>query len=178
MVDGAVANVSTDLSHLEPVNMTRRLGGALDGTAHGVLNAHLRCSDNLNQSISALHDVQPNARRAGSQNERYRYGVPTTRAQRDSPPDVFTITGAQRGLSQEQTGRTRRYLISMGIRTGCVIAAIIVPGWPKWVFLAGAVVLPYLAVVIANGGRENDEAGELGVSAPLQQALPPGQLRG
>ena len=66
----------------------------------------------------------------------------------------------------------------MGIRTGCVIAAIIVPGWPKWVFLAGAVVLPYLAVVIANGGRENDEAGDLGVSAPMPPALPPGPFRG
>jgi hypothetical protein len=40
------------------------------------------------------------------------------------------------------------------------------------------VVLPYLAVVIANGGRENDEAGDLGVSAPMQQALPPGPFRG
>jgi hypothetical protein len=40
--------------------------------------------------------------------------------------DVFTITEAQRGLSVEQTGRTRRYLISMGIRTACVILAILV----------------------------------------------------
>ncbi|CAB4938992.1 MAG: DUF3099 domain-containing protein [Actinobacteria bacterium] len=102
----------------------------------------------------------------------------TTRTQRETPEDVYTITGAQRGLSQEQTGRTRRYLISMGIRTGCVIAAIIVPGWPKWIFLAGAVVLPYLAVVIANGGRESDEAGDLGVAAPMQRALPPGEFRG
>ena len=99
------------------------------------------------------------------------------RSEREPSPDVFTITGAQRGLSQEQTSRTRRYLISMGIRTGCVIAAIIVPGWPKWLFLAGAVVLPYLAVVIANGGREQDEPGKLGVSAPIQQALPRGPFR-
>jgi hypothetical protein len=104
--------------------------------------------------------------------------VTTRRSQRETPQDVFTITGAQRGLSQEQIGRTRRYLISMGIRTGCVIAAIVVPGWPKWLFLAGAVILPYLAVVIANGGREQDEPGELGLSAPVQQALPPGQFRG
>jgi hypothetical protein len=104
--------------------------------------------------------------------------VATSRTQRENPQDVFTITGAQRGLSQEQTGRTRRYLISMGIRTGCVIAAIIVPGWPKWLFLAGAVILPYLAVVIANGGRESDEPGQLGISTPEQTALPPGPFRG
>lgn len=92
---------------------------------------------------------------------------------KDKVPDieVFTITGAQRPLSQEQTGRTRRYLISMGIRTACVLGAIIVPGWPRWVLIAGAVVLPYLAVVVANAGRENDEPGELGVAEQSQPAL-------
>lgn len=87
-------------------------------------------------------------------------------------PEVYTITGAQRALSDEQTGRTRRYLVSMGIRTACVILAIFVPGWPRWVFVAGAVVLPYLAVVVANAGRENDEPGELGVAEQARTALP------
>ena len=86
--------------------------------------------------------------------------------------EVFTITDAQRGLSVEQTGRTRRYLISMGIRTGCVIAVIFIPGWPRWVFIAGAVVLPYLAVVVANAGRENDEPGDTGVADQGMRALP------
>ena len=86
--------------------------------------------------------------------------------------EVFTITGAQRGLSREQTGRTRRYLVSMGIRTACVIAAIFIPGWPRWVLIAGAVVLPYVAVVMANAGRENDEPGSLGVAAQSRPALP------
>jgi type III secretory pathway component EscV len=85
--------------------------------------------------------------------------------------DVYTITDAQRGLSVEQSGRTRRYLISMGIRTACVLLAIFVPGWPRWVFITGAVVLPYLAVVIANAGRENDDPGETGVSHQDSRAL-------
>lgn len=94
-------------------------------------------------------------------------------------PPVYTITGAQRALSQEQTGRTRRYLISMGIRTFCVIAAIVVPGWPRWVLIAGAVTLPYFAVVMANAGRENDEPGELGVASQPRPELPtPGQAIG
>lgn len=88
------------------------------------------------------------------------------------PSEVFTITQAQRGLSQEQTGRTRRYLVSMGIRTACVLGAIVVPGWPRWVLIAGAVVLPYIAVVMANAGRENDEPGAMGVAAPSRPALP------
>lgn len=91
------------------------------------------------------------------------------------PPEVFTITEAQRGLSQEQTGRTRRYLVSMGIRTACVIAAIFVPGWPRWVLIAGAMVLPYIAVVMANAGRENDEPGAMGVAAESRPALPPAE---
>ncbi|MGB4733111.1 MAG: DUF3099 domain-containing protein [Candidatus Nanopelagicales bacterium] len=78
-------------------------------------------------------------------------------------PEVYTITATNRALSNEQAGRTRKYLMSMGIRTGCVLAAIVVPGWSKWIFIAGAVVLPYLAVVIANAGRENDAPGAMGV---------------
>jgi hypothetical protein len=88
------------------------------------------------------------------------------------PVEVFTITDAQRALSQEQTGRTRRYLVSMAIRTACVLGAIVVPGWPRWVLVAGAVVLPYLAVVVANAGRENDEPGQTGVTAQSRTELP------
>jgi len=85
---------------------------------------------------------------------------------------VYTITGAQRALSDEQTGRTKRYLISMGIRTACFVGAILVPGWPRWFLIAGALVLPYLAVVVANAGRENDEPGELHIDAPWRPELP------
>jgi len=91
--------------------------------------------------------------------------------------DVFNITAAQRGLSKEQTSRTRRYLVSMAIRTACVLAAIVVPGWPRWVLIAGAVTLPYLAVVIANGGRENDAVGDLGVGPIAAPQLEPGGPR-
>jgi len=89
-----------------------------------------------------------------------------------SPQDVHTITGAQRALSDEQTSRTRKYLLSMGIRTACVLGAIIVPGWPRWVLIAGAVVLPYFAVVIANAGKSRDRSGDLGVVPQPQAALP------
>ena len=91
-----------------------------------------------------------------------------------APGDVFNITAAQRGLSNEQSGRTRRYLVSMGVRTACVIAAIFVPGWPRWVLIVAAVTLPYLAVVIANGGRENDAVGDLGVRPSEALQLEPG----
>lgn len=89
------------------------------------------------------------------------------------PPEVHSITGAVEALSDEQTGRTRRYLVSMTIRTACVLLAIIVPGWPRWVFLAGAVALPYLAVVAANSGRRRREPPPAPV-LPSTRMLPAG----
>lgn len=43
-----------------------------------------------------------------------------------------------------------KYSIAMGIRLVCIGACFITPGW--WLLLpaAGAVLLPYVAVVVAN----------------------------
>jgi len=68
---------------------------------------------------------------------------------------VPLITSATEGLKRDQSDRTRTYLWSMGIRTGCFVAAIVASGWLRWVLVAGAVFLPYIAVVIANAGRES-----------------------
>jgi hypothetical protein len=68
--------------------------------------------------------------------------------------DVIPITGAQVPLSEDQKQRTRRYLISMAIRTICFVGAIIATGWLRWALVAGAVFLPYIAVVMANAGRD------------------------
>lgn len=50
--------------------------------------------------------------------------------------------------------RIRRYLITMGIRTGCFIAAIVTDGWIRWVCVALAAVLPLVAVLLANAGGD------------------------
>ena len=42
----------------------------------------------------------------------------------------------------------------MMIRTACFILTVVLPSPFRWVALAGAVGLPYFAVVIANAGRE------------------------
>lgn len=44
----------------------------------------------------------------------------------------------------------RNYFVSMAIRTICFVLAIFLHGWPRWVCVALAVVLPYIAVVFAN----------------------------
>jgi 1,4-dihydroxy-2-naphthoate octaprenyltransferase len=50
-----------------------------------------------------------------------------------------------------------RYAVAMTIRFVCVILAVVVQGWAVWIFIAGAVLLPYFAVVLANA---HDHSGE------------------
>ena len=69
-------------------------------------------------------------------------------------PEVFSITGVTAGTSESQKQRQKRYLISMSIRTICWILAIVTTGWVRWVLFAGALLLPYFSVVVANAGRE------------------------
>ncbi len=75
--------------------------------------------------------------------------------QRQEP---YLVTEARPGLSQDISYRERRYLIMMGIRTVCFVAAILMfvnhLGWLTAIPAVGALVIPYFAVVLANGGRE------------------------
>ena len=78
------------------------------------------------------------------------------RAQADDPP-VYLVTAARPGHSQEMSGRLRRYLISMTIRVVCLVLAIFFfTGWLRLVGVAAAVVLPWIAVVMANAGPVGD----------------------
>ena len=79
----------------------------------------------------------------------------TRRTARRSAEAVPSITSAPEPLAADQSRRERKYLIQMGIRIVCFVAAILVaPSWLTWVFAAAAIVLPYSAVLIANAGRD------------------------
>lgn len=67
---------------------------------------------------------------------------------------VHDISGVREGLSVNQADRSRRYMWSMSIRMACFVAALWVDGPLRWVLLAGSLVLPWVAVVVANAGRE------------------------
>ncbi len=72
------------------------------------------------------------------------------------------ITTAAESREADISARQRRYVISMGIRTLCFIAAILVgPGWVRWVLVAGALLLPYVAVVMANVAAPRSDDFEL-----------------
>ncbi|SDK85383.1 DUF3099 domain-containing protein [Streptomyces indicus] len=91
--------------------------------------------------------------------------------------EVFRITGARQSLADDVRGRQRRYVISMSIRTLSVILAAVLWNVERHVAivaLAAGMLLPYIAVVIANAGRENAPSlPSTFVPAPVRPVLPP-----
>jgi hypothetical protein len=94
-------------------------------------------------------------------------GVPRSRP---GEPEVYQITDAASAHSSDLEARMTRYLLSMLIRTVCVVLVFVVDGPLRWVFVVGAVGLPYVAVVMANNsGRRRGSPSTLGT--------PPSQVR-
>ncbi|MER7664329.1 MULTISPECIES: DUF3099 domain-containing protein [unclassified Streptomyces] len=92
-------------------------------------------------------------------------------------PEVFRITGARQSLADDVRGRQRRYVISMSVRTISVILAATLWNVERHVAIVALVlgaVLPYVAVVIANAGRENAPSmPSTYVPTPSRPTLPP-----
>jgi Flp pilus assembly protein TadB len=90
------------------------------------------------------------------------------------------ITTADSGLGADIANRQRRYLIAMGVRTGCFVMVAVIaithlgPGWLPWIFVVAAVVLPYVAVVMANATRTKSDGFELMDGPSHERELPRG----
>jgi Protein of unknown function (DUF3099) len=65
--------------------------------------------------------------------------------------EVHSITDAAVAHSDEMRERMIKYAVAMGIRMVCLILIFAVDGWFKLIPVLGAVFLPWVAVVIANG---------------------------
>ncbi len=85
--------------------------------------------------------------------------------------EPISITSAQEPLTNDQSGRARRYFISMMIRTACFILTVILPSPYRWIALSGALLLPYVAVIVANAGRETIKKNTVYFDSPVK-ALP------
>ena len=84
-----------------------------------------------------------------------------------------SVSDAQESADKDYEQRVKRYTISMIIRVVCLLLAFVVTGPLRWVMLGGAVVLPYIAVVIANSRNERLVHYEMtGVDGPPQPVLP------
>jgi type IV secretory pathway TrbD component len=66
--------------------------------------------------------------------------------------DVQSATALPVAPVDDRRRRMRAYSLAMSLRMVCLILVFVVPGWWKAVFGIGAVVLPYVAVVLANAG--------------------------
>jgi hypothetical protein len=72
--------------------------------------------------------------------------------------EVYRISGARAGLTEDVRGRQRRYIISMSVRTVSVVLTVVLWNVERplaWATLVLGMLLPYVAVVVANAGREN-----------------------
>lgn len=78
----------------------------------------------------------------------YSGAVPTARS--GHRLDVQSVTSAPESRTEDQARRLKRYLVTMGIRTVCFVLLVVVDEWYRWFFAAGAVFLPFFAVVAAN----------------------------
>ncbi|MET8610626.1 DUF3099 domain-containing protein [Streptomyces misionensis] len=97
------------------------------------------------------------------------------RRQHGDGGQVFRITGARTGLAEDVRGRQRRYVISMSIRTVSVILAATLWNVERplaVVALVAGAILPYIAVVVANAGRERPPGlPSTFVTAPLRPMI-------
>jgi archaellum biogenesis protein FlaJ (TadC family) len=80
-----------------------------------------------------------------------------------APEEPFLVTTAGKSPREEQRERTRRYLLTMGIRVVCfVLAIVLVAIGVPWEFsaiaIAASLILPWVAVVAANAGPKREHA--------------------
>jgi xanthine/uracil permease len=66
---------------------------------------------------------------------------------------VHRITTAGAAEPADIGSRERAYLVMMGIRFVAIIAAVVVPGFWRWVAIAAGVILPYVAVITVNAAK-------------------------
>ena len=83
------------------------------------------------------------------------------------------ITSAAESRDADIASRQKRYLLSMGLRTVCFVGAIVVGGgWLRWVLVVAAILLPYVAVVMANAVNSRDDDFDLLPASSDRRELP------
>jgi hypothetical protein len=79
--------------------------------------------------------------------------------------EAVRITTAASSRDADIATRQRRYLLSMSLRSLCFVGAIVAAlahvGWLWPILIAAALVLPYIAVVMANATTTRSDGFEL-----------------
>ncbi len=97
--------------------------------------------------------------------------------------EVSVVTSAKLSHSDDITLRQRRYVITQSLRIACVVLAALLPVSLAWkgVFMAGAILLPWFGVVMANAGptvnrQRSTSMVERQVEEPVRIAIEPGRV--
>jgi hypothetical protein len=80
-----------------------------------------------------------------------------------------SVTSIGQSPEAERRSRMIKYTIAMSVRVICLILGMVVQGWLMWVMFAGAILLPYFAVIIANAqgaGKQQPKA-----NAPVHETI-------
>jgi hypothetical protein len=92
--------------------------------------------------------------------------------------EAVRITTAASSRDVDIAARQKRYLLSMTLRSLCFVGAIVAAlahvAWLWPILIAGALVLPYIAVVMANAASTKSDGFALLDSQYGQQELPTG----
>lgn len=98
---------------------------------------------------------------------------------RSDPDDAVRITTAADSRNADIYARQKRYLLSMSLRTICFVGAIIASlagiHWLWPILIGGALVLPYIAVVMANAAAPRQDGFSLMGPSAVTPELGPGE---
>lgn len=100
----------------------------------------------------------------------------TNRRETQAHAESVAVTQVPEANSKELERRQRNYLISMAIRVVCFILLVVTPSPWRWLFLVGAAVIPWFAVVIANVAAGRNPAPEVVSTQPEATQLTAGQV--
>lgn len=95
--------------------------------------------------------------------------------------ETVRITTAAASRADDIRARQKRYLLSMSLRTLCFVGAIVASlagvNWLWPILIAAAIVLPYIAVVMANAAANRDDGFQLRQGGPVRPELTSGARR-
>ncbi len=89
-----------------------------------------------------------------------------------SRKNTTSITTAEENPAESRDRREAQYMITMAIRMVCLLLMIVVTpySWYTVVFLLGAALLPYVAVINANNGSRKASKAKAPEAAVEQHA--------
>jgi len=83
-----------------------------------------------------------------------------------------SLTSLPPSPDAERHARMVKYLITMSIRVLCLVLMLFVHGWWLAVCAAGAILLPYFAVVLGNVGTSNIQRHEQPTAIEVYRPVP------